>query len=130
MACIPAFNEEKTIAKVVLLTQKHVDKVVVCDDGSTDMTGEIAERLGAEVIRHERRLGYGAAIQSLFRRARELGADVMVTLDADLQHNPDIPVLVKPLWEGGADIVVGSRFLGMRRRFRGIGVGALRLLQS
>ncbi|MBS7635573.1 glycosyltransferase, partial [Candidatus Bathyarchaeota archaeon] len=47
------------------------DKVVVCDDGSTDMTGEIAERLGAVVIRHERNLGYGAAISSLFKKARE-----------------------------------------------------------
>ena len=83
VACVPAFNEEKTIAKVVLLAQKHVDKVVVCDDGSSDLTGEIAKSLGAELIRHERNLGYGAAIQSLFRRARELGADVMVTLDAD-----------------------------------------------
>jgi glycosyltransferase involved in cell wall biosynthesis len=55
VACIPAYNEEKTIAKVLLKTKKYVDKVIVCDDdGSTDMTAEIAEALGAEVIRHER----------------------------------------------------------------------------
>ena len=112
VAAIPAYNEEKTIAKVVLLAQKYVDKVVVCDDGSTDMTSEIAERLGADVIRHERNLGYGTAIQSLFRRARELNADVMVTLDADGQHDPgDIPVLMRPVLEEGVDVVVGSRFL-------------------
>ena len=112
VACIPAFNEEKTIAKVVLLAQKHVDRVVVCDDGSTDMTAEIAERLGAEVVRHERNLGYGAALMSLFRRARELGADVMVTLDGDGQHDPDhISRIVRPILNGEADVVAGSRFV-------------------
>ena len=108
---IPAFNEEKTIAKVVLKAQKYADKVLVCDDGSTDMTGEIAERLGAEVIRHERNLGYGAALRSLFRRARELNADVFVTLDGDDQHNPaEIPHIIRPVIEGEADIAIGSRF--------------------
>ena len=53
VACIPAFNEENTIAKIILKTQKYVDKVIVCDDGSTDMTGEIAQKLGAEVIKHK-----------------------------------------------------------------------------
>jgi len=113
VAAIPAFNEEKTIAKVVLLAQKHVDKVVVCDDGSTDMTGEIAKSLGADVIRHERNLGYGVAVQSLFKRARELNADVMVTLDGDGQHDPsEILMLVEPVLEGKADVAIGSRFLG------------------
>jgi glycosyltransferase involved in cell wall biosynthesis len=110
---VPAFNEEKTIAKVVLKAQEYADKVVVCDDGSTDMTAEIAERLGADVVRHERNLGYGAAIQSLFRRARELDADVLVTLDADGQHDPrEVPKVVKPILNGAADVVIGSRFLG------------------
>jgi glycosyltransferase involved in cell wall biosynthesis len=112
VAAIPAFNEEKTIAKVVIKSAKHVDHVIVCDDGSKDMTGEIAERLGAEVIRHDRNMGYGAALASLFRRAHEIGTDVMVTLDADMQHDPDdIPKLVRPILDGEADIVVGSRFL-------------------
>jgi glycosyltransferase involved in cell wall biosynthesis len=112
IAAIPALDEERTIAKVVIKSMKHVDRVVVCDDGSKDMTGEIAERLGAEVIRHDRNMGYGAALASLFRRAREIGADAMVTLDADMQHNPeDIPRLVKPILDGEADIVVGSRLL-------------------
>lgn len=60
VACIPAYNEEKTIAKVILKAMKHVDKVIVCDDGSSDMTAEIAELLKAEVIRHDRNMGYGA----------------------------------------------------------------------
>jgi glycosyltransferase involved in cell wall biosynthesis len=116
VACIPAYNEEKTIAKVVLLAQKHVGKVIVCDDGSVDMTGEIAKSLGAEVIRHEKNFGYGAAIQSLFRSAKELGADIMVTLDADGQHDAgEISSLIQPIVESKADMVVGSRYLNGSR---------------
>ncbi len=113
VACIPAYNEEKTIAKVILVAQRQVDKVIVCDDGSTDLTADIAEKMGAEVIRHNENLGYGAAIQSLFDKVRMLEADVMLTLDADGQHNPeDIPKLLKPVQNDDADIVIGSRFLG------------------
>jgi glycosyltransferase involved in cell wall biosynthesis len=109
---IPAYNEEKSIAHVILNAQKFSDAVVVCDDGSKDLTTEIAERLGAEVIRHERNMGYGAALRSLFRRARELGADVLVTLDADGQHDPsEIPNVVRPVLHGMADVVIGSRFV-------------------
>lgn len=113
IACIPAYNEEKTIAQVVLVAQRHVDMVVVCDDGSSDLTAEIARRMGATVIRHEDNLGYGGAIRSLFKKARDLGADVMVTFDADGQHNPgEIPKLIQPILDGEADIVVGSRLIG------------------
>ena len=112
VAGIPAYNEEKTIARVVLGAQKHADIVVVCDDGSADLTGEIAERLGAVVVRHEKNLGYGASLQSLFKRAKELKADVLVTLDSDGQHDPSqIPLLVKPVEEGVAEVVLGSRFM-------------------
>ena len=112
VAGIPAYNEEKTIARVVLGAQKHAHVVVVCDDGSTDLTGEIAERLGAVVVRHERNAGYGAAIQSLFKQARALNAGVLVTLDGDGQHDPEeIPRLVKPIENGFAQLVLGSRFI-------------------
>lgn len=113
IAGIPAYNEEKTIAKVVLLVQKQVDAIVVCDDGSEDLTADIAQSLGATVIRHGKNLGYGAAIQSLFRKAMEKDADVIITLDADGQHYPEeIPRLTQPILDGEADIVIGSRFLG------------------
>jgi len=112
IACIPAYNEEKTIARVIVEAQRYVDKVIVCDDGSKDLTGEIAERLGATVIRHEKNVGYGGALSSLFKKAREIDPDVMVVLDADLQHNPnDIPKIVSPVLNGEADIAIGSRFL-------------------
>ena len=115
IACIPAYNEEKTIAKIVLLAQKHVDTVVVVDDGSEDLTGEIAKRLGAYVVRHDTRKGYGAAIQTCFKTARDLNADIMVTLDADGQHDPEeIPKLIKPILDNEADIVIGSRFLNTK----------------
>uniref|UniRef100_A0A7C5TK81 Glycosyltransferase family 2 protein n=1 Tax=Ignisphaera aggregans TaxID=334771 RepID=A0A7C5TK81_9CREN len=126
VACIPAYNEEKTIAKVISKARKYVDKVIVCDDGSTDMTAEIAKALGAEVIRHQKNMGYGAAIGSLFLKAREIGADVMVTLDADGQHDPDdIPRLIEPILNGEADIVIGSRFLSDEREipmYRKVGI--------
>ena len=105
-------DEERSIARVVIGCQKHVDKVVVCDDGSSDMTADIAERLGADVIRHDRNMGKGEAMRSLFKRAKKLDADVMVTIDGDGQHDPDeIPNLLKPLESGEVDIVIGSRFL-------------------
>jgi glycosyltransferase involved in cell wall biosynthesis len=126
IACIPAYNEEKTIAKIVLKTKKYVDKVIVCDDGSTDMTAEIAEALGAKVIRHERNKGYGAALASLFKAAREENASAMIILDADLQHNPDdIPKLLSSIIKGEADIVIGSRFLdgkGKVPKYRSLGI--------
>lgn len=112
IAGIPAYNEEKTIAKVILLAQKYVDMVVVCDDGSSDFTAEIVQRLGAVVIRHERNLGYGAAIKTLFRKAKALNADILVTLDGDGQHDArEIPKLTQLLIDEEADVVIGSRFL-------------------
>lgn len=135
VAGIPAYNEEKTIAKVILLAQKHVDRVIVCDDGSTDLTAEMAQRLDSVVIRHEKNSGYGAALQSLFEKARTLGADVMVTLDADGQHNPeDLPKLVRPILDNEADIVIGSRFLegtgGSIPRYRRIGIKLITKLSN
>jgi glycosyltransferase involved in cell wall biosynthesis len=114
---VPAYNEEKSIARVVMTARKYADKVVVCDDGSSDLTGAIAEALGAEVLRHGENCGYGVALQSLFSRARELEAAVLVTFDADGQHRAEeIPSLVTPLLQGEADVVIGSRLLDEQRR--------------
>jgi len=111
VACIPAFKEEASIARVILCAQKYADHVLVCDDGSPDMTGEIAEKLGAFVIRHGRNLGKGSAVKSLFYEVHKYGADIVVLLDADGQHDPsEIPTLVKPIEQGQADFVIGSRY--------------------
>jgi glycosyltransferase involved in cell wall biosynthesis len=112
LAAIPAYNEETAIGSVVLRTKNHVDHVLVIDDGSVDKTAKIAELAGAEVIRHERNMGKGMALRHAFLRARETGAEILVCLDADGQHNPDeIPRLLAPIRNGGADMVIGSRFL-------------------
>lgn len=112
VACIPAFEEEASIARVILTVKKHVNKVLVCDDGSFDMTGEIAEGLGATVLKHERNLGKGQAIKSLFDEALKLDPDVLVMLDGDGQHDAcDIPMLMKPILANEADMVLGSRYV-------------------
>ena len=129
IAGIPAYNEEKTIAKVILLAQKHVDAVVVCDDGSQDLTADIAEKLGAIAIKHKKNMGYGAAVQTVFEKAKKLKADLLVTLDADGQHDAlEIPKLVEPILEKKADIVIGSRFLQQNSgmpRYRRFGIKVL-----
>lgn len=113
VAGIPALNEERTIAKVIVRAMKHVDTIVVIDDGSKDDTSAIAKKLGAVVLKHTRNLGKGAALADCFSWAKRKGADVLVTLDADGQHDPaDIPRLVAVLRKRRADIVIGSR---MRR---------------
>jgi len=110
VAAIPAFNEERTIARVVLLARRHVDRVVVCDDGSRDMTAEIAEKLGAVVVRHRKNMGKGAALKTALEYLKQLNPDVVVTMDADGQHDPGgIPRLLEPIVRREADLVVGSR---------------------
>ena len=109
---IPAYNEEKNIAGIITRLKKITDKIIVCDDGSSDLTSKIAEELGATVIKHERNLGYGAAIRSIFLKAKNLDSDILVTFDADGQHRiEDIDKVIKPISDGQSDIVIGSRFL-------------------
>ena len=112
VAALPAFNEEKTIAKVIIGAFRQVDKVLVVDDGSTDATAEIAEKLGAVVVKHERNFGKGEALRSMFNWARMNHPRILVTLDADGQHLPeDIPKVLKPVIQGRTDICIGSRFV-------------------
>lgn len=109
---LPAYNEEKNIAKVISELQRITDKIIVCNDGSSDSTAEIAEKMGAIVINHPRNLGYGAAIQSIFLKSRELDSDILVTFDSDGQHKvSDIEKVVEPIEKNMSDIVIGSRFL-------------------
>ena len=109
---IPAYNEEKNIAKIIVGLKKVADQILVCDDGSTDSTSEIAESLGAIVIKHPKNLGYGSAIRSIFLKSREINAEILVTIDADGQHKiEDVKKVTKPIVDGQADISIGSRFL-------------------
>ena len=109
---IPAFNEEKNIASIIQKLNQVADTVIVCNDGSTDNTAKIAEKMGAIVITHQQNLGYGEAIRSLFLKARELDSDMLVTLDSDGQHRiSDILPVIDPIITNQADLVIGSRFL-------------------
>ena len=109
---IPAFNEEKNIAILITKLKKIADEIVVCNDGSTDLTSKIAEDLGATTINHEKNLGYGAAIRSIFLKSKELNGDILVTFDADGQHRiEDVNKVISPIMSGESDLVIGSRFL-------------------
>lgn len=111
-ALIPAYDEEKNIGNVIKETSKYVDKIVVIDDGSEDRTAKIAYDLGATVLQHKKNMGLGAAMRTGINYAKKIRPDILVTLDADGQHDPsDIPRLIKPILSGEADFVIGSRRL-------------------
>jgi glycosyltransferase involved in cell wall biosynthesis len=111
LVAIPAYNEAATIATVVATARRYGDAVLVVDDGSTDETSTAAEDAGATVHRHGTNGGYGAALQTAFEEARDCGADHLVVIDGDGQHNPeDIPKFVDALEQSGADIAIGCRY--------------------
>ena len=132
---IPAFNEEKNIASIIQKLSKVADIVIVCNDGSTDNTAKIAEKMGAIVIAHQQNLGYGEAIRSLFLKARELDSDMLVTLDSDGQHRiSDVLPIVDPILKNQADLVIGSRFLTKNQedmpKYREIGIKIITTLAN
>jgi glycosyltransferase involved in cell wall biosynthesis len=126
---IPAFNEGKNIASILLKLKKISKDIIVCNDGSTDLTGNIAEELGANVIHHKKNLGYGAGIRSIFLKAQEMNADILITFDADGQHRiEDIDSVLKPMINNEADMIIGSRFLDKNNeipKYREIGIKAI-----
>jgi glycosyltransferase involved in cell wall biosynthesis len=112
IAVIPCLNEANFIGNVVGSSVEFVDKVIVVNDGSKDDTVRVAQSAGAEVVSHPYSMGAGAATRTGFETAVKYGADIVVTLDGDGQHDPsEIPMIVKPVLEGKADITIGSRFL-------------------
>ena len=110
---LPAFNEEENIGKIIAQLSNKSYSVIVCNDGSSDSTGIIAEKMGAIMINHRKNLGYGAAIGSIFKKAREDKFDILVTFDSDGQHRiSDIEKIIEPIQNKISDIVIGSRFTG------------------
>ena len=107
---LPAYNEEVAIASMILLSSKYADEVIVIDDGSTDRTKEVSQLAGATVLSHKINKGKGVALKTGFDYAKNY--DIIVTIDADGQHNPlEIPLLIKPIEEDIADLVNGSRYI-------------------
>jgi len=119
---IPAYNEARFIGSVVLGAKRYASAVIVVDDGSADMTADIAEAAGAMVLRHPVNQGKAAALNTGFRYAKgclseDESIQVVVILDGDGQHLcSDIPILANPILSGKADIAVGSRFLEVKSR--------------
>ncbi|NCO23061.1 glycosyltransferase family 2 protein [bacterium (Candidatus Moisslbacteria) CG12_big_fil_rev_8_21_14_0_65_36_11] len=109
---IPAYNEEKTIREVIEDAKKVTDEIIVVDDGSRDRTGEIAKSHGAQVYRHLINLGLGGALKTGFAASLKKDDFIVVTLDADGQHEASVvSKLVEPIKNGEADVVIGSRLL-------------------
>ena len=104
---IPAFNEENRITAVIRKAKPFVNEILVIDDCSSDNTVECAKRAGARVLSNDKNLGYLETIKKGLRNAQ---GDIIITMDADGEHDPtDIPLLVKPVLEGHADLVLGTR---------------------
>jgi glycosyltransferase involved in cell wall biosynthesis len=117
LVAIPARDEDRYIGSLVLKLRALDRQVLVVDDGSTDATAALAEAAGAIVVRHASNLGKTAAVQTAFEYARGAGVDALVLLDGDSQHDPsDLESLLEPVLSGQADMVVGSRFAGVRSR--------------
>jgi len=112
IACIPAFNAGNQISEVIQKSLHYVDKVIVCDDGSTDNTFKNAKLAGAFVLKHKKNLGKGAALKTLFEKAKELHADIIITIDGDGQFLPEEMMrLIEPIKNENFDLVIGNRFL-------------------
>ncbi|MCD6291162.1 MAG: glycosyltransferase family 2 protein [Anaerolineae bacterium] len=110
VALIPAYNEVERIGDVVRGASKYADAVVVVDDGSTDGTAAAAALAGATVVAHPANRGKGAALRSGFAWAVRHGADVVITLDADGQHDPEeIPLFLDAYERTRADLIIGQR---------------------
>ncbi|TSC80396.1 MAG: glycosyl transferase family protein [Candidatus Peregrinibacteria bacterium Gr01-1014_25] len=111
VAVLPAFNEASRIGSVIPEAAKAVDAVIVVSDGSTDDTAAVSRRAGAIVLEHIENCGAGAATMTGIEAARALGASIVVTLDADEQHDAnEIPRLLAPILDSSADIVFANRF--------------------
>ena len=115
LAIVPALNEEANVGRVIdeLRAFDPGIEIVVVDDGSVDGTAAVAAGRGAHVVRLPFNLGIGGAVQTGYRYAFEHGFDVAMQVDGDGQHDPSqLPLILGPLLDGEADMVVGSRFAG------------------
>lgn len=112
VAVVPAYNEGKTIKKVIEETMANVDELIVIDDGSADDTYDKAVENATYVIRFRSNRGLGIALKKGIEKALQIGADWIVVLDADGEHNPqEIPQLLNVAKQKNVDVLLGSRFV-------------------
>ncbi len=134
VAVIPCYNEEKTIADIVVRAKKYCHRVIVVDNGSSDKTSLAASESGAMVVQYREVQGAGATTSFGINTALvNKKHDIIVMIDGDGQHNPDeIPLLVNPIMDGEADLVIGSRFLGEYKiaKYRKFGIDIINWLYN
>jgi glycosyltransferase involved in cell wall biosynthesis len=112
---MPAYNAAKTLHMTYAdLPRNVVDLVILVDDGSSDETARIARDLGLELFIHDRNYGYGANQKTCYREALRAGADIVVMVHPDYQYDPTLlPEIIRPIEDGTADVVLGSRLMGV-----------------
>src|SRR3954469_23080865 len=118
---MPAYNAARTLRMTYAeLPRDTVDLVIVVDDGSSDQTAAIARELGLELFVHNRNYGYGANQKTCYREALRAGADIVVMVHPDYQYDPTLlPQVIRPIQDGEADVVLGSRLLGANAMAQG-----------
>jgi glycosyltransferase involved in cell wall biosynthesis len=119
---MPAYNAAKTLHMTYAdLPREMVDLVIVVDDGSSDETAKIVRDLGLELFIHHRNYGYGANQKTCYREALRAGADIVVMVHPDYQYDPTLlPEIIRPIQEGRADVVLGSRLMGVNPMSQGM----------
>ena len=119
---MPAYNAAKTLHMTYAdLPREMVDLVILVDDGSSDETARIAHELGLELFIHDRNYGYGANQKTCYREALRAGADIVVMVHPDYQYDPRLlPEIIRPIQEGRADVVLGSRLMGLHPMKQGM----------
>jgi len=134
VVAIPCYNTAPFIADIVSKTSQYADEVIVIDDGSSDGTAEAARASGATIVCHGKNRGYGGSIKSCFTSARQNNADILVIIDGDAQHDPtEIPAVVKPVLDGVADIVIGTRFSDTHNnmpKYRSFGIKVINFIYN
>ncbi|MGD0803061.1 MAG: glycosyltransferase family 2 protein [Candidatus Bathyarchaeia archaeon] len=110
LLCIPAYNEEKEIGPLIIKSKQYFDRILVCDDGSEDLMGQVAAGLGATVIRHETSLGRLATLRTLLERSLELDPAMILIMDVDPNLQPsEIPKILSLIKSREADVVFGTQ---------------------
>jgi len=132
---IPAFNEEKNIAKIISQIKEFTPSIIICDDASTDNTNKIVQSLDVEIITHKKNMGYGTSIKDIFTKSREIDSDILITMDADGQHRiEDLKKILEPVMSDVVDVCIGSRFLDKNvenvPEYRKIGIKVLTKLTN